>query len=138
MGMIRVLPLVNRKPHLLVDVGRWRLPAHHDEYPRVSCGCSLTTQSEREVLSDRQSWAGWTHLENLEDHKEVLFPSGERIFIAHCVEKSGSHISFTLFDDLPLYFCHCPVIWSIVRESLGVRIAGSTYVVSCWIASSTA
>ena len=43
---------------LLVAVGRrWLpdLPSHLDEYPRVPCDYSLTTQSETETLSDRKN-----------------------------------------------------------------------------------
>ena len=94
---------------LLIGVGCWRLLcplAHHDGCPEVTRGYSLTTQSEIEALRDSQHEAVWTYVEDLKDQLEVLFPTRNRIFIAHCVEESGSHISFALLDNLLLYLRH--------------------------------
>ena len=59
-----------------------------------------------EDLSDHQSEACQTHVEDLKDHMELQLPCGDLIFIAFRVEESGGRISFTLFDDLLLYLCH--------------------------------
>ena len=53
-----ILSLINRRSRLLIDVGRWYLRdllAHHDECPKAPRGYSPTTQSEREIISDRQT-----------------------------------------------------------------------------------
>ena len=126
---------------LLIAVGRWRIPyppARHDECPKVSRDYPLKTRPGTEALSNGRNGTGRTHVENLEDQIEVLFPTGNRIFIAHRVEESGGHIPFALLDNLLLYLRHLSVIWRLISESLGVRIAGSAHVVSRWIASSTA
>jgi hypothetical protein len=78
-----------------------------------------------------------THVENLRNPIEVLSPSSNRIFVALRVEDSKDRVSFTPFDDLPLDLGQSPVVGTRVIESLSVRVASSTHVVSSSIAPST-
>ena len=68
---------------------------------------------------------------------EIQPPDGDYVLIAPCVENSRGHVSFALFDNVPLDFCHSPAVESLVSESLNVVITGSTYAVNCPIASNT-
>ena len=78
-----------------------------------------------------------THVEYVEDPVEVLPPTRNHIFVGLRMEDSRDRMPFTLVDDLPLDLGHSSAIETLVSGPLtDGHAAGSTYVVSCSIASS--
>ena len=79
-----------------------------------------------------------THVEDLKDPIEVLFPNSNRIFVILRVESSRGRMSFTLLDDLPLDPGQSPAIENLVIGLLSVHATTvSTHVVNSSIAPST-
>ena len=56
-----------------------------------------------------------THVEDVEDPKEVLLPSHNLVFITLGMEESGGHVPFTLLDNLPLDLAQGSVIEGISK-----------------------
>jgi hypothetical protein len=76
----------------------------------------------------------------VKDPGEVLLPDSDDVFVILRTEESRGHISFPLLDNLLLNLSHSPAIINIrtlASESLRERIASTTHIVSCSIASST-
>ena len=80
-------------------------------------------------------------MKDLKDHVELFLPTRNRNFVHLRMEPPGDRVSFTLFDDILLDVFldlgHSPVMDIWVGGVLGIRTAGSTYMVSCSIAPST-
>ena len=94
-------------------------------YPRESltrsCGyrqlryeCSRPARSRVGVVSNDQSGAHRTHVEDLKDPAEVGLPTGNRLLVIPRVEKSGDCVASALFDDIALYFRDGPAIESML------------------------
>ena len=77
-----------------------------------------------------------THIKDIKDPVEVQFPSGNRLFVILCVEKSRGYISPALFDDLPLDLCHGSVL-EMFSGRFGALITDSTHIDNWFIASHT-
>lgn len=77
-----------------------------------------------------------TYIEDVKDPDEVMFPNGNLILVLR-VEKSGSHVRFTLLYYLPLNLGHSSVIEALVSKSLSARSIGTAHEVNCSIALST-
>ena len=116
---------------------------------RLTCQCITVDIREHHIVADQQlrlegkhsvtaelHEIDLTHIEGVKDPVEILPPTRNHIFVPLRVEGSRDRTSFTLVDDLPLDLGHSPAIETLVSEPLSGRAAGSTYVVSCWIAPS--
>ena len=52
----------------------------------------------------------------MQDAVEVLFPTGDHVFFAPCVEGSRDGVSVTPLDDPPLHLAHSPAIIGCVNR----------------------
>ena len=76
------------------------------ECPKASCGYSVTTPSGREALRNDQNRTDNTHIEDLKDSTEVLFPRGDGAFVFLGMEESREHFPFSVCGDPLLNLRH--------------------------------
>jgi hypothetical protein len=110
--------------HIVADVGNDGVRVRNS-YVRGHRKLGLEVVDQLRPTRNEQAY-----VEDVKDPVQLQLPTGDRLLVVPCMEKSRDHVPSALFDDLLLDLRHSSATKSAICELSKLCITGLTHVVN--------